>query len=345
MEQEGRKTLLQQVATLLGRDREKTYEADDTVDDLFRSTYGEPAAKRTLIESRRRRQNRRGTRTRTPLARGRTRAGFPDERRAYRRWSGGLRHVAGADVRSSSRTRRSGKPSFTLARWLSCSKSAKSEHNTSGIATFLRPGHCARRTALHCRMYAGTNSARGEARPAVARFFPAHSDGRTERREGRAILANSRRTTLIAKPLLPRSRPSTGCTVDTPPTPRTPVDRCGSSKTSFATGAKGEPITEPEIYNGFTRETGLPPNDHRPRCSARSCGHTRLVRSARRRSTGRREPHHRPARNRRMLADSAEPPYRVAAVHRPDGRRQNGNGEGRCGVPLRLEGLPHAVRT
>ncbi|MBN9120860.1 MAG: ATP-binding protein, partial [Planctomycetes bacterium] len=48
-DQEGKKSLLQQVATLLGKDRDKTYEADDTVNELARALTANPPQSVLLV--------------------------------------------------------------------------------------------------------------------------------------------------------------------------------------------------------------------------------------------------------------------------------------------------------
>ncbi|MBY0459064.1 MAG: AAA family ATPase, partial [Gemmataceae bacterium] len=136
--QEGKKSLLQQVGTLLGRDDEKTYEVDEAVEELSRALTGNPTQSVLLIG---------------PSGVGKTAA----VRELARRWklashapvyqTSGSRIVAGqcgfgmwqerCQELIKDATRK--KAVVHVGPLVELLEVGKSEHNSSGIATFLRP--------------------------------------------------------------------------------------------------------------------------------------------------------------------------------------------------------------
>jgi hypothetical protein len=166
-EQEGQKSLLQQVATLLGKDRDKTYEADDTVSELSQALTANPPQSVLLIG---------------PSGVGKTAAVLE----LARRWhsasrtpiyqTSGSRIVAGQcgfgmwqqrcqDLIKDAAKRKAIVHVGPLVELLEV---GKSEHNSSGIATFLHPG---------------TTAAHRETRPATARRLPTPHGRGTDRRK------------------------------------------------------------------------------------------------------------------------------------------------------------------
>ena len=106
--EEGKKSLLQQVATILGRDREKiNLRGRRDGNRVVAGTYGEPAAERAPDRAERGRQDGRGARTGSPVARGQPRLRRRSTRRAGRGSSPGRPASAcgSSGVRNSSRTR------------------------------------------------------------------------------------------------------------------------------------------------------------------------------------------------------------------------------------------------
>jgi len=256
-EHEGKRTLLQQVATLLGRDHEKTYEADETVSELTRALTANPPQSVLLIGS---------------SGVGKTAA----VRELARRWraaektliyqTSGARLVAGQtgfgmwqercqDLIKDAKKR---KAVIHVGPLIELLEVGKSEHNTSGIATFLRPAIA--RGELLC-----IAECTPEQLPLVEKQDPQLLDAfrhvlvaEPDDAKGRAILANFAKDN--ARCELPLSALAA-------------TDRLHRRYATYSAypgrplrflenlirdGIRGEEITETEVYAGFTRETGLP---------------------------------------------------------------------------------------
>ncbi len=256
-EQEGKKSLLQQVATLLGKDRDKTYEADDTVNELSQALTANPPQSVLLVG---------------PSGVGKTATVLE----LARRWHA----VARAPIFQTSGSRIvAGQCGFGMwqQRCQELIKDAvkrkavvhvgplvellevgKSEHNSSGIATFLRPAIS--RGELLC-----VAECTPEQIPLIEKQDPQLLDAfrhitveEPNDAKGRAILAqfardNARRPTqpaaLAATDRLHRRYATYSAYPGRP---------LRFLENLIRDGSKGEPITEGEVYTGFTRETGLP---------------------------------------------------------------------------------------
>lgn len=256
-EEEGKKTLLQQVATPLGKDRDKTYEADETVNELSRALTANPPQSVLLVGS---------------SGVGKTAAVLE----LARRW----RHANRAAIYQTSGSRIvAGQCGFGMwqQRCQELVKDAakrkavvhvgplvellevgKSEHNTSGIATFLRPA--IGRGELLC-----VAECTPEQLPLVEKQDPQLLDAfrhitveEPNDAKGRAILAQFARDN-ARREVLPAALAAT--------------DRLHRRYATYSAypgrplrflenlirdGQKNEPIAEGEVYDGFTRETGLP---------------------------------------------------------------------------------------
>jgi ATP-dependent Clp protease ATP-binding subunit ClpA len=255
--EEGKKSPLQQVATPLGRDREKTYEADETVDELSQALTANPPQSVLLIG---------------PSGVGKTAA----VRELARRWhaagrapiygTSGARVVAGQtgfgmwqercqDLVKDAVRRKAVVHVGPLVELLEV---GKSEHNSSGIATFLRPA--IGRGELLC-----VAECTPEQLPLVEKQDPQLLDAfrhlaveEPDAAKGRAILAqfakdNARReTTPAALAATDRLHRRYATYSAYPGRPLRFLENL------VRDGARGEPITETEVYDGFTRETGLP---------------------------------------------------------------------------------------
>lgn len=256
-EDEGKKSLLLQVAVLLGRDRDKTYEADATVHELADALTANPPQSVLLIG---------------PSGVGKTAAVLE----LARRWRGtdrapvyqtsGSRIVAGqtgfgmwqercADLLKDAKKRKAVLHVGPLVELLEV---GKSEHNSSGIATFLRPAIA--RGELLC-----VAECTPEQLPLIEKQDPQLLDAfrhvtveEPNDAKGRAILAS------FAKDNARR---------DTLPAALAATDRLHRRYATYSAypgrplrflenlirdGAREVPITEGEVYDGFTRETGLP---------------------------------------------------------------------------------------
>ena len=256
-EQDGKKTLLQQIATLLGRDRDKTYEADDTVTELTQALTANPPQSVLLVGL---------------SGVGKTAAVLE----LARRW-----HAAGrAPVFQTSGSRIvAGQAGFGMwqQRCQELIKDAakrkavvhvgplvellevgKSEHNSSGIATFLRPAIA--RGELLC-----VAECTPEQLPLVEKLDPQLLDAfrhvtvdEPNDQKGRAILAsfakdNTRRETLPAALAATDRLHRRYATYSAyPGRPLRFLENL------IRDGRKDAPITEGDVYDGFTRETGLP---------------------------------------------------------------------------------------
>ncbi|MDY3552188.1 AAA family ATPase [Gemmata sp. JC717] len=256
-QQDGKLTLLQQIATLLGRDDEKTYEADETVSELTRALTGNPTQSVLLIG---------------PSGVGKTAA----VRELARRWRGsarapvfqtsGARVVAGQtgfgmwqercqDLIKDATKRKAVIHFGPLVELLEV---GKSEHNSSGLATFLRPA--IGRGELLC-----VAECTPEQLPLIEKLDPQLLDAfrhitieEPGAAKGRAILAsfardNARRVTepaaLAATDRLHRRYATYSAYPGRP---------LRFLENLIRDGARGAPITETEVYDAFTRETGLP---------------------------------------------------------------------------------------
>ncbi|MCI0700949.1 MAG: AAA family ATPase [Planctomycetia bacterium] len=256
-EEQGKKPLLQQIATLLGRDREKTYEADETVNELEQALTANPPQSVLLIG---------------PSGVGKTAA----VRELARRWcvpgrapvyqTSGARIVAGQcgfgmwqercqELIKDARKRKAVVHVGPLVELLEV---GKSEYNTSGIATFLRPAIA--RGELLC-----IAECTPEQVPLLEKQDPQLLDAfrhitveEPTDAKGRAILANfandnTRRTTtpsaLAATDRLHRRYATYSAYPGRPLRFLENLIRDGERRTA---------ITESEIFDGFTRETGLP---------------------------------------------------------------------------------------
>jgi ATP-dependent Clp protease ATP-binding subunit ClpA len=256
-ENAGKKTILQQVASLLGSDGEKTYEADDTVAELERALTSNPPQSVLLIG---------------PSGVGKTAA----VRELARRWkraagtplfaTSGSRIVAGQcgfgmwqsrcqDLVKDARKR---KAIVHLGPLVELLEVGKSEHNTAGIATFLRPA--IGRGELLC-----VAECTPEQLPLIEKQDPQLLDSfwhvtltEPDDERGRAILSafardNARRPTeplaLAATDRLHRRYATYSAYPGRP---------LRFLENLIRDGAKGAPITEGETYAAFTRETGLP---------------------------------------------------------------------------------------
>lgn len=273
--EEGKKTLLQQVGTLLGKDGGKTYEADDTVRDLSDALAANPPQSVLLIG---------------PSGVGKTAAVLE----LARRWhaaSGRRSEASGSSPRAASAP--TGPPIFQTSgsrvvagqcgfgmwqqRCQELVKDAvkrkavvhvgplvellevgKSEHNSSGIATFLRPAIA--RGELLC-----VAECTPEQLPLIEKQDPQLLDAfrhltveEPTDAKGRAILASFARDNARR---------------ETQPAALAAVDRLHRRYATYSAypgrplrflenllrdGLKAVPITEGEVYDGFTRETGLP---------------------------------------------------------------------------------------
>ncbi|MFM8273771.1 MAG: AAA family ATPase, partial [Gemmata sp.] len=257
-EQSGKKALLQQIATPLGRDGEKTYEADETVAELNRALTGSPPQSVLLIG---------------PNGVGKTAA----VQELARRWRAGSRTAALYQTSGSRLV--AGQTGFGMwqERCQELIKDAagrravvhfgplvellevgKSEHNTSGIATFLRPAIS--RGELLC-----VAECTPEQLPLIEKQDPQLLDAfrhltvdEPDTAKGRAILASfahdsARRATrpaaLAATDRLHRRYATYSAYPGRP---------LRFLENLIRDGAAGEPVTEAEVYDGFTRETGLP---------------------------------------------------------------------------------------
>lgn len=256
-EQEGKKTLLRQVATLLGRDHEKTYEADETVNELTRALTANPPQSALLIGS---------------SGVGKTAA----VRELARRWraeaktliyqTSGARLVAGQTgfgmwqerCQELIKDAKKRKAVIHVGPLLELLEVGKSEHNTSGIATFLRPAIA--RGELLC-----IAECTPEQLPLVEKQDPQLLDAfrhllvaEPDDAKGRAILAsfakdNARRAlTLSALAATDRLHRRYATYSAYPGRPLRFLENL------IRDGIRGEEITETEVYAGFTRETGLP---------------------------------------------------------------------------------------
>ena len=256
-EQDSKKSLLQQVATLLGRDRDKTYEADDTVRELADALTANPPQSVLLVG---------------PSGVGKTAAVLE----LARRWhaagrtpvyqTSGSRIVAGqcgfgmwqqrCQELVKDATKR--KAVVHVGPLVELLEVGKSEHNTSGIATFLRPSIA--RGELLC-----VAECAPEQIPLIEKQDPQLLDAfrhvtveEPNDAKGRSILAqfakdNARRETqpaaLAATDRLHRRYATYSAYPGRP---------LRFLENLIRDGARGEPITETEAYDAFTRETGLP---------------------------------------------------------------------------------------
>ncbi|HEY1186866.1 MAG TPA: AAA family ATPase [Gemmata sp.] len=256
-DQEGQKSLLQQIAALLGRDAEKTYEADDTVTELERALTGNPAQSVLLIG---------------PSGVGKTAA----VRELARRWreaarapvyqTSGSRVVAGqcgfgmwqerCQELIKDATRR--KVVVHFGPLVELLEVGKSEHNASGIATFLRPAIA--RGELLC-----VAECTSEQVPLIEKQDPQLLDAfrhitvdEPDPAKGLEILTrfaqdNARRRTapaaLAATDRLHRRYATYSAYPGRP---------LRFLENLIRDGAAGAPISEPEVYDAYTRETGLP---------------------------------------------------------------------------------------
>ena len=256
-EQSGKKSLLQQIGTLLGRDREKAYETDETVTELTRALTGNPAQSVLLIG---------------PSGVGKTAA----VRELARRWletarapvyqTSGSRIVAGQCgfgmwqercqdlVKDATRK----KAVVHVGPLVELLEVGKSEHNSSGIATFLRP-------AIARGEFLCIAECTPEQLPLIEKQDPQLLDAfrhitvkEPDAARGRVILAsfardNARRATepaaLAATDRLHRRYATYSAYPGRP---------LRFLENLIRDGAKDAPITESEVFDGFTRETGLP---------------------------------------------------------------------------------------
>jgi hypothetical protein len=214
-EQDGKKSLLQQVATPLGRDSERTYEVDDAVRELAEALTATPPQSVLLVG---------------PSGAGKTAV----VRELARRWraagkatifqSSGSRVVAGQTGFGMWR-------SFTSARWSNCWRWARASTTApASPPSSARPSPaascCASPNARpsNCRWW--RSRIRSCSTPSATSRWPSRTA-----RAGAPSSPTSRATTRAAPPARPRSRPPTGCTAGTRPTPPTPAARCGSWRT------------------------------------------------------------------------------------------------------------------
>ncbi len=256
-EQDGKKSLLQQIAQLLGRDHEKTYEAAETVAELTRALTGNPTQSVLLIG---------------PSGVGKTAA----VRELARQWheanrapvyaTSGSRIVAGQTgfgmwqercqelIKDATKK----KAVVHVGPLVELLEVGKSEHNSSGIAMFLRPAIA--RGELLC-----VAECTPEQLPLIEKQDPQLLDAfrhitveEPNDAKGRAILASfardsARRTTepaaLAATDRLHRRYATYSAYPGRP---------LRFLENLIRDGEKGEPIAEGEVYDGFTRETGLP---------------------------------------------------------------------------------------
>ena len=255
--EEEKKSLLQQVATLLGRDRGKTYEADDAVSELDRALTANPPQSVLLIG---------------PSGVGKTAVVLE----LARRWhaaqrapvfqTSGSRIVAGQcgfgmwqercqELIKDAKKKKAVIHAGPLVELLEV---GKSEHNSSGIATFLRPAIA--RGELVC-----VAECTPEQLPLIEKQDPQLLDAfrqltveEPDDAKGRAILAsfardNARRATqagaLAATDRLHRRYATYSAYPGRP---------LRFLENLIRDGEQEQPITEGEVYDSFTRETGLP---------------------------------------------------------------------------------------
>lgn len=256
-ENAGKKTILQQVASLLGGDGEKTYEADETVTELERALTSNPPQSVLLIG---------------PSGVGKTAA----VRELARRWkraagaplfaTSGSRIVAGqcgfgmwqARCQDLIKDARKRKAVVHVGPLVELLEVGKSEHNTAGIATFLRPA--IGRGELLC-----VAECTPEQLPLIEKQDPQLLDSfrhitvnEPDDAKGRAILSsfaadNARRAceplALAATDRLHRRYATYSAYPGRP---------LRFLENAIRDGTKGAPISEGEVYAAFTRETGLP---------------------------------------------------------------------------------------
>ncbi|MBM3979304.1 MAG: ATP-dependent Clp protease ATP-binding subunit [Planctomycetes bacterium] len=254
---DGKKSLLKQVAVMLGRDHEKTYEADATVAELAEALTANPPQSVLLIG---------------PSGVGKTAA----VRELARRWrlaarapiyqTSGARIVAGQTgfgmwqqrCQELVKDAKARGAVLHLGALVELLEVGKSEHNSSGIATFLRPAVA--RGELLC-----VAECTPEQLPLIEKQDPQLLDAfrhvtveEPNDAKGRAILAsfakdNARRETqraaLAATDRLHRRYATYSAYPGRP---------LRFLENLIRDGTHGEPITEVEVYDAFTRETGLP---------------------------------------------------------------------------------------
>lgn len=256
-QQEGKLTLLQQIGTLLGRDDEQTYEADETVAELTRALTGNPTQSVLLIG---------------PSGVGKTAA----VRELARRWraesrapvfqTSGSRVVAGQTgfgmwqercqelIKDAARR----KAVVHFGPLVELLEVGKSEHNSSGIATFLRPAIGRGELLCVAECTPEQLSLIEKQDPQLLDAFRHLAVEEPDTAKGRAILASFARDN-ARRPAEPGALAAT--------------DRLHRRYATYSAypgrplrflenlirdGAKGTPITETEVYGAFTRETGLP---------------------------------------------------------------------------------------
>jgi ATP-dependent Clp protease ATP-binding subunit ClpC len=256
-EEDGKKSLLQQVATLLGKDRDKTYEADDAVNELGQALTANPPQSVLLVG---------------PSGVGKTATVLE----LARRWhaagrtpiyqTSGARIVAGQCGFGTWQERcqelikdaTKKKAVVHVGPLVELLEVGKSEHNSSGIATFLRPSIA--RGELLC-----VAECTPEQLPLIEKQDPQLLDAfrhltieEPDTAKGRAILAsfakdNARReTTPAALAATDRLHRRYATYSAYPGRPLRFLENL------IRDGAKGDPITETEVFDGYTRETGLP---------------------------------------------------------------------------------------
>lgn len=256
-EQDGKKSLLQQIATLLGRDSEKTYEADETVSELGCALIGNPPQSVLLIG---------------PSGVGKTAAvrelarKWHDAKKAPVYQTSGSRVVAGQTGFGMWQSRcqelikdaTKKKAVVHVGPLVELLEVGKSEHNSSGIATYLRP-------AIARGEFLCVAECTPEQLPLIEKQDPQLLDAfrhiaveEPNDAKGRAILSsfardNARRVTepgaLAATDRLHRRYATYSAYPGRP---------LRFLENLIRDDARDVDITEGEVYEGFTRETGLP---------------------------------------------------------------------------------------
>ena len=256
-EQDGKKSLLQQIATQLGRDRDKTYEADDTVNELAQALTANPPQSVLLIG---------------PSGVGKTAAVLELARRWHAAGRAPLFQTSGSRIVAGQcgfgmwqqrcqeliKDAAKRKAVVHVGPLVELLEVGKSEHNSSGIATFLRPAIA--RGELLC-----VAECTPEQLPLVEKQDPQLLDAfrhitveEPDDAKGRAILANFARDN-------PRREVKAGALAATDRLHRRyatysayPGRPLRFLENLIRDGAKDAPIAAAEVYDGFTRETGLP---------------------------------------------------------------------------------------